>query len=79
MQEELLNLEKKIDGDIFLDEFQKVVYSTDASAYREKPIGIVRPKNNNDLKIIIEFANKVKEFLFNRHYFINYGIRVRRW
>jgi len=58
MQVELEKLGQKIEGDIFLDEFQKVVYSTDASAYREKPIAIIRPKNNSDLKLIIEFANK---------------------
>ena len=58
MQVELDRLRQKIEGDMFLDEFQKVVYSTDASAYREKPIAIIRPKNDNDLKIIIEFANK---------------------
>ena len=58
MQVELERLGNKIDGDIFLDEFQKVIYSTDASAYREKPIAIIRPKNNSDLKLIIEFANK---------------------
>lgn len=58
MQVELENLGKKIEGDIFLDEFQKVVYSTDASAYREKPIGIIRPKNDSDLKKIIAFANE---------------------
>lgn len=58
MQVELERLGDKIEGDIFLDEFQKVVYSTDASAYREKPIAIIRPKNNSDLKLIIEFANR---------------------
>jgi len=58
MHQELEKLGKKIEGDIFLDEFQKVVYSTDASAYREKPIGITRPKNKKDIKIIIDFANK---------------------
>jgi len=58
MNIELEKLGQTIEGDIFLDEFQKVIYSTDASAYREKPIAIIRPKTNNDLKLIIEFANK---------------------
>ena len=66
MQVELEKLGHIIEGDIFLDEFQKVVYSTDASAYREKPIAIIRPKNNSDLKIVIDFANEHKVNLIPR-------------
>ncbi|MEN8137153.1 MAG: FAD-linked oxidase C-terminal domain-containing protein [Bacteroidota bacterium] len=58
MHSELVELGKNLKGDILLDEIQKVVYSTDASAYREKPIGITRPKDKEDIKIIIDFANK---------------------
>jgi len=57
MQSELEELGRKIKGDIFLDEFQKTVYATDSSAYREKPIAITRPKDKNDIKTIIDFAN----------------------
>ncbi|MCK5781379.1 MAG: FAD-binding protein [Flavobacteriales bacterium] len=58
MQNELIKLGESIKGDIFLDEFQKIIYSTDASAYREKPIAITRPKDKSDLQIIIDFAIK---------------------
>ncbi|MBN2681987.1 MAG: FAD-binding protein [Bacteroidales bacterium] len=49
-----------IDGELHTDEITKLIYSTDASAYREKPIGVVRPKNENDLEKIIVFAGKNK-------------------
>ncbi|MCK5825202.1 MAG: FAD-binding oxidoreductase, partial [Ichthyobacteriaceae bacterium] len=58
MQTLLLELGEKIKGDMLLDDIQKVVYSTDASAYRERPIGIARPKDKEDIKRIIEFADK---------------------
>lgn len=47
-----------IKGDIFTDKSQKLLYATDASAYRELPQAIVRPKDNQDIKTIIEFARK---------------------
>jgi FAD/FMN-containing dehydrogenase/Fe-S oxidoreductase len=58
MQIELEELGKSINGEMLLDDIQKTVYSTDASAYREKPIGIVLPKDKEDIKIVIDFANK---------------------
>ena len=32
------------------------MYSTDASAYREVPLAVVRAKNSDDLKVLIDFA-----------------------
>ena len=58
MQIELEELGNSINGEMLLDDIQKTVYSTDASAYREKPIGIALPKDKEDIKIIIDFANK---------------------
>jgi len=50
-------LEQKIKGDLFLDEATRLVYSTDASAYFEKPLGVVTPRDDVDLGEIIRFAN----------------------
>ena len=58
MHAKLIELGKSIKGDIFLDEFQKTVYATDASAYREKPIAITRPVDKEDILTIIDFAIK---------------------
>ena len=32
-------------------------FATDASAYREKPIGIVWPRDHSDLNLLINFIN----------------------
>jgi len=50
-------LQSTFNGDIYLDELQRIAYSTDASAYREKPIAVSRPKDEKDLQALIKFAN----------------------
>lgn len=50
-------LEKDFKGDIYFDEATKVIYSTDASAYREMPQAITRPKDVEDIKHLIKFAS----------------------
>ncbi len=54
----LQSLNNLIDGDLFLDQTTRVFYATDASAYRELPLGIVRPKSAKDVKSIVDFAYK---------------------
>lgn len=49
-------LELTIDGKIFTDEPKLRMYATDASAYREKPLAIIYPANENDLKSVIPDA-----------------------
>ncbi|MHC1707201.1 MAG: FAD-binding and (Fe-S)-binding domain-containing protein [Bacteroidales bacterium] len=51
-------LKRVLQGDVFLDEAHRMMYSTDASAYKEKPIAIVRPKDSDDIKALIDFANQ---------------------
>ncbi len=48
----------KFDGDVHTDDLNKIIYATDASAYREMPIAIVKPKHKSDIKTIIDFANQ---------------------
>jgi len=47
-----------IEGDIFSDETTRIIYATDASVYREKPLVVIRPKNISDIKKIVAFASK---------------------
>ncbi len=54
----LENLKTKFEGDIYLDELQRIVYATDASAYREKPLAVCLPKTDEDIGLLISFANK---------------------
>ena len=56
--EKIQDFESEINGDIFTDETSRLIYSTDASAYREKPLAIIRPKDKLDIKKIISFSRK---------------------
>jgi len=57
-QEKLNQLKSQLEGDLFADNVQRVLYSTDASQYKEKPIAVTRPKNKEDIKKIIAFARE---------------------
>ena len=52
-------LKQSLDGDVFTDQVQKVIYATDASSYREIPMAVTRPKNKEDIRKIIEFARQI--------------------
>ncbi len=63
MQKQLQELDKIFDGLFFFDstsihQAQLLAYSTDASVYQEKPLAVAIPKNVEDIKKIIAFANK---------------------
>ncbi|MCK9163432.1 MAG: FAD-binding protein [Bacteroidales bacterium] len=51
-------LKNGFQGDLFFDELSKIIYATDASAYREIPFGVCHPKTKVDLTKLIDFANK---------------------
>ncbi|MBN2669376.1 MAG: FAD-binding protein [Bacteroidales bacterium] len=55
-----------IKGDIFTDLQHLVIYATDASAYREMPQAVMYPKDKEDLKAIILWANSTKTALIPR-------------
>ncbi|MDP3642712.1 MAG: FAD-linked oxidase C-terminal domain-containing protein [Bacteroidota bacterium] len=52
-------LKQSLDGDVFTDQVQKVIYATDASSYREIPQAVTRPKNKEDIRKIIGFARQM--------------------
>ncbi|WP_439185260.1 FAD-binding and (Fe-S)-binding domain-containing protein [Carboxylicivirga taeanensis] len=54
----LRELVEKISGDLDLDDVTRLVYSTDASAYFEKPVGAVMPLDAIDVREIVLFAQK---------------------
>ncbi|NOR86222.1 MAG: FAD-binding protein, partial [Bacteroidales bacterium] len=53
-----LQLKSQLSGDLFLDETHKILYATDASAYREKPLAVAIPKDKGDLLKLISFASE---------------------
>ncbi|HYW96675.1 MAG TPA: FAD-binding oxidoreductase, partial [Bacteroidales bacterium] len=55
-----------IKGDIFTDDSKRVIYATDASAYREKPLGVAWPVDEEDIRAIIRFAHHHKINLIPR-------------
>jgi len=49
---------QEFQGEILTDKVIRFMYATDASAYREIPLGVAYPKDNDDLKKLILFARK---------------------
>ncbi len=64
-------LAKNFDGELFFDESHRhqalrLIYSTDASAYQEKPLAVSIPKTIEDLKKLIAFAKENNTTLIPR-------------
>lgn len=51
-------LRKNIEGEVFSDDLHRTIYANDASVYSEMPSAVIIPKNKTDLEKIIAFANK---------------------
>lgn len=58
MNEKYIELAKKFNGDIFFDKTHRIIYSTDASAYKEMPEAVALPATVSDIKLLIDFAVK---------------------
>ena len=52
----LRKLAKEIKGELHLDETMRILYATDASAYREIPLAVALPRSAEDIKKLIAFA-----------------------
>ncbi len=59
-------LKSELDGDLFVDNVQRVLYSTDASQYKEMPLAVTKPKSKDDIKKIIRFASENKTSIIPR-------------
>ncbi len=59
-------LRSRLKGDLFTGDSMRLLYATDASAYRELPAGVCRPKDEDDLRLLIDFAAKMKMPLIPR-------------
>ncbi len=60
------SLRNNIAGELFTDDLHKSIYATDASVYRMIPLGVCYPKSNNDLKLLVAFAQENKITLIPR-------------
>lgn len=54
------SLKKEIEGDLKYDDVTRIIYSTDASAYREVPLAVVWPRSAADIKKVLAFATREK-------------------
>ena len=59
-------LKNTIEGEVRFDKGSRALYATDASNYRQVPIGVVLPKNENDVFYTISICRKYKAPLLSR-------------
>jgi len=51
-------LKRRISGEVRFDPFSRVLYSTDASIYQMEPVGVVIPRNVEDVLAVIDVAKE---------------------
>ncbi|NQD69945.1 FAD-binding protein [Sphingobacterium shayense] len=66
MRRALEELAIRLAGELYWDEPMRTLYATDASAYRQMPLAVSIPKNADDLRTLIQFANRHKVSLIPR-------------
>lgn len=66
MKQKLQQLAKHLEGELYDDDTMRILYATDASAYREMPLAVAIPKSVDDLKKLIVFARAEKTSLIPR-------------
>ena len=52
------HIKPNLQGEMKFDNLTKALYSTDASIYQIEPAGVITPKSNEDVSLIIEAANR---------------------
>jgi anaerobic glycerol-3-phosphate dehydrogenase C subunit len=52
----LRNLHRLIEGEVLFDEINRTIYSSAASLYRIRPLGIVKPKHKKDIITVVKYA-----------------------
>jgi FAD/FMN-containing dehydrogenase/Fe-S oxidoreductase len=57
MTEKLKILKGQLEGELYDDESMRILYATDASAYREKPMAVAIPASTDDIKKLVRFAH----------------------
>ncbi|NKE37209.1 FAD-binding protein [Natronococcus sp. JC468] len=50
------DLRDRIDGDVRFDTYSRQLYATDASAYRETPIGVIFPTSTADVASVVSYC-----------------------
>ncbi len=55
---DLVKLKKSLSGEFYTDNTTRRLYATDASAYREMPLAVAIPRNDEDLVKLVNFARE---------------------
>lgn len=66
MNRKLQQLSEQLEGEFFFDTTTRILYATDASAYREMPLAVAIPRSETDLSQLINFARTNKTSLIPR-------------
>ena len=66
MNQRLKELSDNLEGELYFDNTMRILYATDASAYREMPLAVAIPRSVLDLKKLIAFARAEKTGLIPR-------------
>ncbi|MBC7829599.1 MAG: FAD-binding protein [Chitinophagaceae bacterium] len=66
MKLKLEQLAQDLEGEFYDDETMRILYATDASAYREMPLAVAIPRTIDDIKKLIAFARAEKTSLIPR-------------
>jgi FAD/FMN-containing dehydrogenase/Fe-S oxidoreductase len=66
MIQKLRHFSTQLQGELFTDETTRILYATDASAYREMPLAVAVPRSELDLKKLILFARENQTSLIPR-------------
>jgi FAD/FMN-containing dehydrogenase/Fe-S oxidoreductase len=63
---QLRRLSSELEGEFHLDHTTRTLYATDASVYREMPLAVAFPKNEQDICKLVRFAHDTKTPLIPR-------------
>ncbi len=64
--DKFLNFSESFEGEFHRDKSTRLIYATDASAYKVLPLAVTYPKNESDIKKLIQFANEEQLSLIPR-------------
>jgi FAD/FMN-containing dehydrogenase/Fe-S oxidoreductase len=66
LKSQLEQLASQLDGEFYHDQLMRTLYATDASVYKSLPLAVALPKNKDDIKKLVAFANEYRTSLIPR-------------
>jgi FAD/FMN-containing dehydrogenase/Fe-S oxidoreductase len=66
LNQAIQQLKNSLQGTLHVDSLTRVIYATDASVYKKKPLAVAYPKSSTDIQKLIRFADSNKIGLIPR-------------